>query len=250
MTCLCRVRAEWIWCIFKAGIISVVASEYLAILPVIKNIFKTDFFVITPYAAWYDIGSCKTNPQSLKSLLKSHSFWDFTKVEMLFYQFETTKMVLLFLPVVYKHRLIILSVLFTVVSPVPWLLRQLSKHCGSSINEWTVFSSGFLSWWMVMLYPHLYHIKNEDLSLRALFPGLHSSYPVLPQVQKCQLSIWSLLSLSYMFGSFHILLTTHLTCGNWFRTPPFSLKTIFQNTVKIISVVFLKYKPDCDTSQL
>lgn len=38
--CLCRVRAKGIQCIFKAAIISVVASEYMAILSAIEKYLK------------------------------------------------------------------------------------------------------------------------------------------------------------------------------------------------------------------
>lgn len=52
VSCLRRVRAKRIQCVFKAVVISVVASEYLAILSTIKNIFQVDFFVIISYIAW------------------------------------------------------------------------------------------------------------------------------------------------------------------------------------------------------
>lgn len=94
-------------------------------------------------------------------------------------------------------------------------------------------------WWCYI------HIKNEHSFLTAVScTSFFSSSPSLsPEGQISTfpfLHVWLILYLFYYSPDLWKLV----------RTPPFLLQTIFQNTVRIISIAFLKHKPDCDTSQL
>lgn len=98
-------------------------------------------------------------------------------------------------------------------------------------------------WWCYI------HIKNEHSFLTAVScTSFFSSSPSLsPEGQISTLTppfpflhVWLILYLFYYSPDLRKLV----------RIPPFLLQTIFQNTVRIISIAFLKHKPDCDTSQL
>lgn len=141
-------------------------------------------------------------------------------------------------------RLVILSVLFTVVLSVPWTLWQLNKWMDNIL----LCFPDLLTWWCSILT--WTNWKMQDSTLTALPPLPRSLNQSFTKSRNVNVPLWPLLTVSFMFDLFFAVLTTHLIHWNGLSIHPLSLHIIFQNAVWIIRVIFLKYKYDCDTTQL